>query len=34
MEVEPPQVTFHGIFFSVDDPDGHRLTFKGPATDI
>jgi uncharacterized glyoxalase superfamily protein PhnB len=35
LEVQPPEVAFFGeILFGVTDPDGHRLTFSAPATDI
>jgi hypothetical protein len=35
LEVEGPEVAFFGdILFGVSDPDGHRLTFSAPATDV
>jgi hypothetical protein len=35
MPIDPPQVAFHGdIVFGLSDPEGHRVTFSAPATDI
>ncbi len=35
MPIDPPRVAFHGdIVLGLRDPDGHRVTFSAPATDI
>ena len=35
LEVPPPEVAFHGdILFELRDPEGHRLVFNAPATDL
>ena len=35
MPIDAPQVAFHGdIVLGLSDPEGHRVAFSAPATDI